>query len=196
MLAAFDDTPGQVAADALLVVVVILNVYLGVRHGLIRRVVAFAGVYLGCFAATEIGNGVAGLIAPHNVYANAWAFVAIFVAVIIAFEILGHLFNDRLQLILVVLFNRITGLVAGAFVGLAEVLVLFLVALALAGVPVTATNGVDPNRDSVAKDVQNAAFSGLVVRLAPQTRLVFAPALPGDFSGHLAQSVVPATPPH
>jgi len=196
MVAALDNTPGQVAFDGLLVVLVIVNIYLGLRFGLLRRVFAFAGVYLGLFAATNIGNGVAGLISPHNVYANAWAFIGVFIVVVIAFEILGHLFNDRLQLIAVVLFNRISGLAAGLVVGLSEVLVVFLVALALAGVPVTANNGVDPNRNATAKDIQEANLSSLVVRLAPQARTVFAPALPGDFSAHLAESVVPATPPH
>jgi uncharacterized membrane protein required for colicin V production len=196
MIAALDNTPGQVAFDALLVVVVIVNIYLGLRFGLLRRVVAFAGVYLGLFAATNIGNGLAGLVSPHSVYANAWAYIGVFAVVVIAFEILGHLFNDRLQLIAVVLFNRLSGVLAGAAVGIAEVLVVFLVALALGGVPVSANNGVDPNRNATAKDIQDANLSSLVVRLAPEARFVFAPALPGDFSAHLAQSVVPATPPH
>src|SRR5579864_4335884 len=76
-LALFDQTLGQFTADLLLLLLIGLNAYLGWRLGLLRRVVAFAGLYVGVLAATNIGNGLASLFAQHSLYANAWMFVAV-----------------------------------------------------------------------------------------------------------------------
>ena len=64
-LGALDTTWGQVTADLLLVLLVAFNAYMGWRHGTLRRVLAFGGVYLGAFAATNIGNGLADLLHPQ-----------------------------------------------------------------------------------------------------------------------------------
>src|SRR5438477_4215535 len=101
---------------------------MGWRQGMLRRLLAFGGLYLGVFAATNVGNALAGLLHPHSLYANAWAFVGVLVLVVVTVESMGQLLNDRLQLLAVELFDRIAGTVAGAVVGLAEALVLFLVA--------------------------------------------------------------------
>ena len=67
------------------------------------------GVFLACFAATNLGNAIAALIHAHNVEANAWAFVAVFIFVVIVFEVLGTLLNERLEKIVVAAFDRIGG---------------------------------------------------------------------------------------
>ena len=88
--ASIDSTPGQVFADALLVVAVAVNVYLGWSHGLIRRLFTAVGVFLACFAASNLGNAIAALIHSHNQEANAWAFVAVFLFVIVVVEEIGR----------------------------------------------------------------------------------------------------------
>jgi uncharacterized membrane protein required for colicin V production len=186
--ASIDSTPGQVFADALLVVAVAINVYLGWSHGLIRRVFAAVGVFLACFAASNLGNAIAALIHAHNVDANAWAFVAVFVFVIVVFEVLGALLNERLEKIVVAAFNRIAGVLVGAVVGVAEVLILFLVAISVSG-PSSTTH------TSMAQDIHSATLSGAVVRLEPQVTTLFAPALPSNLSSHFAQNAVVVTPP-
>ncbi|MFN2582769.1 MAG: CvpA family protein [Candidatus Dormibacteria bacterium] len=184
-LALLDSTVGQFTADFLVLALVALNVYLGWRLGLLRRVVAFAGVYVGVLAASNIGNGLAATIAPHSLYANAWMFVGVVVLTVLIFEGLGWAFEERLQQILVFIFDRIVGTVAGLVVGISEALVLFIVALAVAAVPSNASNNVPPGRGGSAKDITSATLAGEVVRIAPQARTVFGPVLPSDLSTHL-----------
>jgi uncharacterized membrane protein required for colicin V production len=183
-----DSTPGQVFADALLIIVVAINVYLGWSHGLIRRVFIAVGVFLACFAASEMGNAIAALVHSHNVDANAWAFVAIFVFVIIVFEVMGALLNDRLEKIVVAAFARIGGVLVGAVVGVAEVLILFLVAISVGGPS-------SPTQSSMSQDLHAATLSGAAIRLEPQVKTLFAPALPSNLSNHFAQNAVVVTPP-
>jgi uncharacterized membrane protein required for colicin V production len=187
IVASIDSTPGQVLADALLVVAVAVNVYLGWSHGLIRRIVAAIGVFVGVFAATSLGNAIAALIHPHSVEANAWSFVAIFLFVVIVVEVLGMLIDDRLQKIAVAAFDRIGGILAGAVIGIGEVLIVFLVAITI--------SGVKSPYASMSEDIHAATLSGQVARLEPQVRTVFGPVLPSNLGEHLAENSVVLTPP-
>jgi uncharacterized membrane protein required for colicin V production len=187
IVASIDSTPGQVLADALLVVAVAVNVYLGWSHGLIRRIVAAIGVFVGVFAATSLGNAVAALIHPHSVEANAWSFVAIFLFVVIVVEVLGMLIDDRLQKIAVAAFDRIGGILVGAVIGIGEVLIVFLVAITVSGVK-------SPDV-SMSEDIHAATLSGQVARLEPQVRTVFGPVLPTNLGQHLVENTVVLTPP-
>lgn len=188
IVASIDSTPGQVFADALLVVAVAVNAYLGWSHGLIRRLFTAVGVFLGVFAASNLGNAIAALIHAHSLEANAWAFVAVFVFVIIVVEVLGMLLHERLQKIVVAAFDRIGGALLGAVVGVAEVLILFLVAIAVGGVS-------SASHATMSQDIHTATLSGQVVKLEPQVRTVFGPALPSNLSDHLAQNTIVVTPP-
>ena len=186
--ASIDSTPGQVFADALLVIAVAVNVYLGWSHGLIRRLFTAVGVFLACFAASNLGNAIAALIHSHNQEANAWAIVAVFLFVIIVVEVLGTLLNERLQKIVVAAFDRIGGAVAGAVVGVAEVLILFLVAISVSAVSSTV-------HTTMSQDIHAATLSGQAVRLEPQLKALFGPVLPSNLGDHFAQNAVVVTPP-
>jgi len=186
--ASIDSTPGQVFADALLVIAVAVNVYLGWSHGLIRRLFTAVGVFLACFAASNLGNAIAALIHSHNQEANAWAFVAVFLLVIVVVEVLGTLLNERLQKIVVAAFDRIGGAVAGAVVGVAEVLILFLVAISVSAVSSTV-------HTTMSQDIHAATLSGQAVRLEPQVKALFGPVLPSNLGDHFAQNAVVVTPP-
>jgi uncharacterized membrane protein required for colicin V production len=183
-----DSTPGQVFADALLIVVVAVNVYLGWSHGLIRRLFTAVGVFLACFAASNLGNAIAALIHAHNAEANAWSFTAVFIFVVIVVEVLGTLLNERLQKIVVAAFDRIGGALAGVVVGVAEVLILFLVAIS-AGGPGSTTSS------SMSQDIHAATLSGAAVKLEPQVTTLFAPVLPSNLGDHFDQNAVVITPP-
>lgn len=186
-LAFIDGTLGQFTADLLLLALVAVNVWLGWKLGFLRRVVAFAGLYVGVLAATNTGNGLASTFAPHSLYANAWMFVGVIAFVQLIFEGLGWAFNERLQKIVYFAFDRFTGSIAGAIVGVSQALVLFLVALAVAAVPTSAGNNVPSGRGATAQDISSAVLSGQVVRAAPEARTVFGPVLPTDLSTHLVE---------
>lgn len=186
-LAFIDGTLGQFTADLLLVLLIAINVYLGWKLGFLRRLVAFAGLYVGVLAATNIGNGLASTFAPHSLYANAWMFVGVVAFVQLIFEGLGWAFNERLQKVVYFAFDRITGSVAGVIVGLSQALVLFLVALAVGAAPSTAQNNVPAGHALPAEDIKAAVFSGQVVRAAPQAQTVFGPVLPDNLTTHLVE---------
>ena len=128
------------------------------------------------------------LVHAHDAQANAWSFVAIFLFVVIVVEVLGALLNERLEKLAVAAFDRIGGVLVGAIVGVAEVLILFLVAIS-----VGATNATP--HSSMSQDIHAATLSGQVVRLEPQVRTLFAPVLPSNLTDHFDQNTGVLTPP-
>ena len=185
MLMAVDFTLPQFGADALLVVLVILNAVLGWRTGTLRRLFSFIGLYVGFLAAYYMGNGIAAVFRKGDIYANAWAFVAVLVVAVLLFEVLGRVFAERLRNIAVVAFDRIAATFVGAALGLAQALVLFLVALAVGAATPGPGSTVPAGRDGAANAVRGATLAGHAVGAEPVVRAAFAPLVSTDLTTHL-----------
>jgi hypothetical protein len=185
MLSAVDNTVPQLGADALLVVLIILNAILGWRTGTLRRVLSFAGLYIAFLAAYYTGNGVASIFRKGDIYANAWAFVAILVVVVLLFEVLGAVFADRIKNVAVVAFDRVAAIFIGGALGFFQVLVLFLVALSVGAARPGPGSTVPVNRDAAANAVRGATLSSHAIGAEPLVREAVAPLVTSDLTTHL-----------
>jgi len=176
-----DDTLAQFSADGILFLFILVNVLLGWRFGLVRRVVGFGGSYLGALAATHTGNPLAALVNGHDVNTNAWFFIAIFLLVTVMIETLGFLYNDRIQRMIVITFNQILGAAAGIFLGFFQVGIIYLVATSTATL-----SGATPPGNGISSDaISHATLSQLVVKSEPFIKNVFGPVLPSDMATHI-----------
>lgn len=185
MLAALDNTVPQVGADALLIVLVLVNALLGWRTGTLRRLLSLIGLYAGFLAAFYTGNGFASIFRKGDIYANAWAFVAIVVVVVVVFEVLGRVFEERIQSLAVVAFDRVAAIFVGAAVGLFQALVLFMIALAVGAANPGPGNTVPQSRDVAANAVRGAALAGRAVGAVPVVRAAVGPLTTSDLTTHL-----------
>jgi uncharacterized membrane protein required for colicin V production len=185
MISAIDSTLPQFTADAILVVLVGVNAYVGWRTGTVRRVLALIGLYVAFLAAYYSGNSFASLIRKGDIFVNAWAFVIVVVAVVMMFELLGRVFSDRLERLAVVAFDRFGGLFIGAAVGFFEALVLFMIALAVGAATPAPGNSVPASRDSAANAVRDGTLSGQAIRAEPALRAALAPLIGTDLTTHL-----------
>jgi uncharacterized membrane protein required for colicin V production len=165
----------QFSADAILVVLIIINAILGWRTGTLRRVVSFAGLYAGVLAAYYMGNYFASLVRKGDIFANAWSFVAVTLVVVVAFEVIGAFFKDRLAQLATFTFDRIAGTIIGAAVGFFQASVLFMVALAVGAAPSSPANTIPFARDVPANAIRNAPLSGQAIRAQPALTSIFAP---------------------
>ena len=177
-----DDSLPKVAADLALALFIVVNAMLGFKRGLVRRIVGAIGMFLGALAATYTGNAVAALIGSRDVSTNAWCFIAVYLVVIIMFEIIGALYHERLQKMVMVTFDKTTGIIAGAVLGFLEASIIFIVALAVSAAPATAsTNGSTISADSV----KNSTLTEVIVPLQSGIKALFGPVLPSDICQHL-----------
>lgn len=195
MIAAIDNTAQQFGADGLLLLLIIVNAALGWRTGTIRRVLSFAGLYAGIIVAFYIGNAIAGVVDQGSIYANAWVFIALAAAVVIAVEVLGRLFSDRLDRLVVLAFDRVAGLVIGGAVGFFQALAVFLVAISVGAAPSLPTNSVPPGRDAAASAIRTATLAGPTVHAEPALQRILAPVLSTDLTTHLLEGTTAAPSP-
>jgi uncharacterized membrane protein required for colicin V production len=184
----------QFSADAILVVLIIINAILGWRSGTMRRVVGFAGVYAGALAAYYTGNYFASLVRKGDIFANAWSFVVVSAVVVIVFEVIGAVFAERLALLATFTFDRIAGALIGAAVGFFQASVLFMVALAVGAAPSSPANTIPPLRDLPATAIRNAPLSGQAIRAQPVLHTIFGPVFSQDLTTHLEESTQLTTP--
>jgi uncharacterized membrane protein required for colicin V production len=194
MVAATDTTVQQLTADAVLVLLVVINAIAGWRTGTLRRVLAFAGLYVGVLGAYYLGNGFAGWVRKGDIIANGWSFVAITAVVVIMFEVIGRLVAYRIERIAALAFDRVAGVLIGGAVGFFQAGVLFMVALAVGAAPVAQGTTIPANRDAAANAIRAAALAGQAVRAQPAVRAIFAPVPLDSLTTHLEEGTQLTTP--
>ena len=185
MLSAIDANLGQFGADALLVILIGVNAFLGWRTGTLRRLLSAVGLYAAFLAAYYTGNGVASAVRKNDIFANGYAFLAILVAVVIVFELLGRVLADRVENIAVVAFDRIGGMLLGALVGFFQATVVFMVALAIGAANPGPGNNIPSSHVTAANAVRGATLAGHAIGIEPELRSVFAPLITTDLTTHL-----------
>jgi membrane protein required for colicin V production len=105
--------------DFFLLVILVLTVILGIFKGLVRQVIGLVAVVAGLVLASLYYEGAAGIFAAfieNTLLCNFLGFLLIFVVVLIAGAILGHLITKAMKGPLA-LVNRLFGGVFGAVKG-------------------------------------------------------------------------------
>src|SRR2546422_3070521 len=122
--------------DLIIVIIILGNVGLGWAFGLVRRIVAFAGLFAGVGAATLTSANTSTYIAStFGITSALWAHVITYAVIvtfaIVLFEVLGAVYQRYLDAMIAPAFDRITGVLAGAVVGAFEVTVMLIVGVGL-----------------------------------------------------------------
>ena len=188
--------------DLTAVGLMLINIALGWRFGIIGRAIALGGLYGGVAAATALGNGLlrffGGGGAANDLYNSAWTFIGITFGVVFMVEILGGLYRDRVEKVISLMFDRTSGMVAGLIVGILEVGVIILVAFAVGGAQASSSlQQVPRGNTDAARAVRNSVITSHLAGLNPAMQDFFGPALPTSLSGHLTDPTSVSTPtPH
>ncbi|MDQ6748836.1 MAG: CvpA family protein [Candidatus Dormibacteraeota bacterium] len=118
--------------DAVIVLYVLLNLFLGFRYGLFRRVIQVGAFLLGMLLAQALSPGFSEQFGyntgPHPASAHFGVFLAILFGMILVAEVLGFAYADALGFMNSLLGDRVFGAVLGtvaAILQLAAILYLF-----------------------------------------------------------------------
>jgi hypothetical protein len=178
--------------DLIAVALIVVNLLLGWRFGMVGRALALGGLYGGVAAATAMGNRLLRLFggggAANDLYASAWMFIGIVFGVVAAVEILGALYRDRVEKVISLMFDRTSGLVAGLVVGVLQVAVVLMVALAVGDTTGGPSQKLPASRADSASAVRNSVLGSHIAGLDPAVRAFFGPALPASLGGYLGDS--------
>src|SRR5207247_10091044 len=108
--------------DLIIVIIILGNVALGWAFVLVRRIVAFAGLFAGIGAATlPSANTSAYIGTTFGITSALWAHVITYTVIvtfaIILFEVLGAVYQRYLDMLIQPAFDRLTGTLTGAVLG-------------------------------------------------------------------------------
>ena len=185
----------SLSIDLIAVLLILANLALGWKFGIIGRALSRAGVYGGVAAATALGNGLlrffGGGGAANDLYNSAWTYVGIVFGVIAAVEILGALYRDRVEKVISLMFDRISGVVGGLAVGLLEVALVVMIANAVGDVAPTSGQTVPTHHEDVARAVRTSLIGSHIAGLTPTVQTLLKPALPDNLGSHLADTTSP-----
>src|SRR5207302_7854364 len=122
--------------DLIIVCILFANVGLGWAFRLVRRVVAFAGLFAGVGAATLTSANTSTYIAStFGITSALWAHVITYAVIvtfaIVLFEVLGAVYQRYLDAMIAPAFDRLTGTLAGAVVGAFEVTVMLIIGVGI-----------------------------------------------------------------
>lgn len=179
--------------DLIAVLLIVVNILLGWRFGIIGRALALGGLYGGVAAATAMSARLLRLFggggAANDLYATAWTFIGVVFGVVVMVEILGALYRDRVEKVISLMFDRTSGIVAGLVVGVLQAAIVCMVALAVGN---AGTSGPGQHLPSLRSTTANAVYQSVIgshiAGLNPAVTTFFGPALPQSLSGYLADT--------
>jgi uncharacterized membrane protein required for colicin V production len=178
--------------DLIIVSILFLNVCLGWAFGLVRRIVAFAGLFAGVGAATLTSANTSTYIATtFGITSALWAHVITYTVIvtlaIVLFEVLGAVYQRYLDAMIAPAFDRITGLLAGAVVGAFEVTVMLIVGIGLVNAKLPGGYAYPPAFLTAQDWFNGSLLAPHFYAFEPLTRTIFSLVLPSSISSYFTQ---------
>ena len=178
--------------DLIIVCILFANVTLGWAFGLVRRIVAFAGLFAGVGAATLTSANTSTYIAStFGITSALWAHVITYTVIvsfaIILFEVLGAVYQRYLDAMIAPAFDRVTGLLAGAVVGAFEVTVMLIVGVGLVNAKLPGGYAYPPAFITAQDWFSNSLLAPHFYAFEPLTRTIFSLVLPSSISSYFTQ---------
>jgi len=104
--------------DIIIAIVLVIFTFIGLKKGLIKAVLSFAGLILGIFLAGRFYISVSGLLTflPDGV-ARVIAYILIIIIVLIVFWIIASLLNKLLSFLMLGWLNHLGGAIFGLILG-------------------------------------------------------------------------------
>ena len=178
--------------DLIIVSILFVNIALGWAFGLVRRIVAFAGLFAGVGAATLTSANTSTYIATtFGITSALWAHVITYTVIvtlaIILFEVLGAVYQRYLDAMIAPAFDRVTGLLAGAVVGAFEITVMLIVGIGLVNAKLPGGYAYPPAFLTAQDWFNGSLLAPHFYGLEPLTRAIFSLVLPNSISSYFTQ---------
>ena len=178
--------------DLIIVCILFLNISLGWAFGLVRRIVAFAGLFASVGAATLTSANTSTYIATtFGITSALWAHVITYTVIvtlaIVLFEVLGAVYQRYLDAMIAPAFDRVTGLLAGAVVGAFEVTVMLIVGIGLVNAKLPGGYAYPPAFLTAQDWFNGSLLAPHFYAFEPLTRTIFSLVLPSSISSYFTQ---------
>lgn len=178
--------------DAVIVLILVVNVALGYSYGIVRRVVVLVGLFAGVGAATltsaNTSTYLSGWLGTGSaLWAHVITYTGIVLFVVILFEVLGAVYQRWINQLIAPLFDRLSGILAGLVVGSLEVTLLLIVGIGLINTNLPAGYVYPPAFFTMQQLFYGSLLAPHFYGLEPLTRALFAMVLPGNLGTYFTQ---------
>jgi uncharacterized membrane protein required for colicin V production len=178
--------------DLVIVIILTANVLLGWAFGLVRRIVAFAGLFAGVGAATLTSAHTSTYIAntfgiTSAIWAHLLTYTVIVTFAVILFEVLGAVYQRYLDMLIAPAFDRLTGILAGAVVGAFEITVILIIGIGAVNTKLPGGYATPPAFTTMQDWFTSSLLAPHFYGLEPLTRAVFSLVLPNSISSYFTQ---------
>ena len=178
--------------DLIIVVILTGNLLLGWAFGLVRRIVAFVGLFAGVGAATLTSANTSTYIAntfgiTSAIWAHLITYTVIVTFAITLFEVLGAVYQRYLDMLVAPAFDRLTGTLAGAVVGAFEITVILIVGVGAVNTKLPGGVATPPAFLTIQDWFTSSLLAPHFYGLEPVTRFVFSLVLPSSISTYFTQ---------
>lgn len=113
--------------DVVIIVGAVAGAIVGFRQGLILSVFSFLGLVVGVVVAGVASDALAEKLSSSGaLWASAVSFIVILLAVIIIFNIVGHVIKGFIKLIMLGWLDSLGGAIIGLFVGALMIAAIFI----------------------------------------------------------------------
>jgi len=170
--------------DLLFIAYIILNLLLGFRFGLFRRIIHIGGFYLGLLLAQGISPGIAqGLgysSSSHPGAAHLGIFLIVVTFLLVISEILGALFGDVAAAFNAMVFDKIFGIAVGAVFAVFELAALVYLFNSFLQTP-QPVGGTQPTIITNSSEQMNQSFiAKRLQQIQGVATTIYLPVLPGE----------------
>jgi hypothetical protein len=178
--------------DLMIVATVVVNITLGVRFGVMRRVVAAIGLFLGVGAATLVSaNTSIHVASTFGLTSALWTHVVTYIGIVVGsvllFEILGMVYSRFLESLVAAMFDAASGGVLGALLGVVEVALGLYVGIGLINTTLPAGYAYPPSFVHAQELILGSFFAPHFYGLFPLTKVIFAAVLPSSIGNYFTQ---------
>ncbi len=180
--------------DVVIAVVLVANVLAGYLFGFLRRVIVFIGLFAGVGFATAASPQLAASVmksfgAEQALWVHLGVYLACVTGAVILFEGLGAVYARWLQAYFALMFDRLTGSLAGAVLAAAEVSLLLIMGVSLLQTNLPTGYPYPSDFGAVQQTFEDSALASRFYGLQPLTRMVFNAVLPVDLRAYFTKTL-------
>ena len=178
--------------DAIFVIYILVNIFLGFRYGLFRRFIHVGAFFLGMLLAQALSPGFAEQFgyntSTHPADAHFAVFLAILFGLMVVAEALGFAYADALGFLNTLIGDRFFGAILGVAAAILEISVLLYLFGQLNQTTLPGGTGHAEIITQSADQVSSSLLAGPIKRLQPVALFLFQPVLPAEPATYFAKT--------
>jgi uncharacterized membrane protein required for colicin V production len=178
--------------DAIFLIYILLNVFLGFRYGLFRRALHLGAFFLGMLLAQALSPGFAEQFGynsgPHPADSHFAVYLVILFGLVIIVEGLGFGYADALGFLNTMIGDRFLGAVLGLFASVVELSVILYLLGQLTSTALPSGGSHASIVAATQEQVSSSILAKQLKQVIPLSLVLFRPVLPPDPANYFAKT--------